>query len=169
MSDTIRLRYIGEGRFEAVGSAGYRQAVQLTFGTILDAKEHRGRSNAHERFWFAVVARAWENLPEDLQARWPEPEALRAHLLIKAGWCDAREFVTDSPEAAAAVAAGLRWAEPYAAIVVRGSVVLAYVARSQKRNAQNAREFVEVTDRGLHALAQILGVDPTTLREQEAA
>lgn len=170
---TIRLRYLGhsdgEPRFGPVGRHDRQLCEQLTFGTVFEADEVKHRSPAHHRFWFAVVNDAWETLSEDLQARFPEPEALRKHLLIKAGWCDSREFVTDGPEAAAILASGLRWAEPYAAIVVRGNVVFVYVARSQKLTAQNRREFKAVTERGLHALAQMLGVDPTTLMERETA
>lgn len=166
---SIRFRYVGNGKAEAVGRFDRQQCNGLTFGTILEAEEVKPRSMAHHRFWFALLNDAWENLPDEWQARFPEPEALRKHLLIKAGWCDAREFVADSPEAAATVAAALRWSEPYSAVVVRDNVVFAYVARSQKLTAQNRKEFVAVTERAQHVLAGILGCDIAELMKSEAA
>lgn len=166
---SIRFRYVGEGKAQAVGRYDRQQCDAMAFGAILEAEEVKQRSMQFHRFWFATVNDAWETLPDHLQARFPEPEALRKFLLVKAGWCDAREFACDSPEAAATLAAALKWTEPYSAVVVSGNVVLAYVARSQKIKAQDRKSFSQVTERALHHLSEMLGVDPTTLRDSEAA
>lgn len=166
---SIRLRQIEPGLWRAAGRYDAQLSAEYPVGATVHFEPQAPRSTAAEGFWFATVDDAWGTLPDHLRSRFPEPTALRKFLLIKAGWCEAREFATDTPEAAAAVAAGLRWAEPYSIVVVKGTVVFAYVAKSQKRSAMGGKAFSAVTERALHALAELLGCDPTTLRDQAAA
>lgn len=165
---TLRLRHVAHGQWAAANSRDLAQSREYPLGAVVAFDEHEEASDAHRNWWFAVLDKAWRNLPDDLRRRFPDKDALRAHVLIKAGWCNSVEFVADSDDKVATVAASLRWTEPYAIVQRVGDVGFAYWPKSQK--GMSRTQFKDVTNRGVMVLAEMLGVDPVALLEaQEAA
>lgn len=125
---------------------------------VLSMKEDR--SDEHHRWWFAVIRKAWATLPDRYGDRWPTAEHLRKWLLIRAGHCETLDVATDN---VMEVAAGFRWQDPYAVLIVKDSTVQISRAKSQKYKRQDQEEFQEVTTRCIDLLAQVLGCEPGAL------
>lgn len=104
----IRLRQIEPGLWRAAGLADARSCQEWPVGATVAFEPQKARSSAQERRWFGRIKRAWDNLDDDLRARFPDPEALRKWALIRAGWCENKDSVLETEEAALAYAAGLK-------------------------------------------------------------
>lgn len=166
---TLRLRHLGDGHWQAAGPADLQRSREYPVGSSASFDEQKARSSAQERRWFGILKTTWDNMDDHLRRRFPDPEALRKWALIRAGWCESREFVAEGEEAAALTAAGLRWAEPYSIVVQAGNVVFAYRAKSQGRKAMGRQQFAEFTERGLAHISELLGCDVDDIPWQEAA
>lgn len=103
---------------------------------ILDA-----RSRASHNFYFACLAEGFNNLPENIAARWPTPEHLRAWLLIESGWCEEDEFTLDDEAEAKTAMTKIRKRQPYARIIRNGRKVIVQYAVSQSAAAMGKDKF----------------------------
>ena len=135
-------------------------------GEVYTLVEHQLRSvKSHDHF-FAVVHDAWLNLPEEMAHRWPSEDHLRRYALIRAGYCTQREIVC------ATRAEALRWstemsrASEFAVVEAPGPVVTIYEAKSQSMRAMGKPAFEDSKQKVLDVLAELVGTDPTTLRQQ---
>lgn len=121
------------------------------------------RSSPSHRHYFACVREAWVNLPEDLAGRFASDEALRKYALIKAGYRDERSIVCASKAEARRIAAFIRPIDDFAVVIVEGAVIVQFTAKSQSAGAMSKSEFQASKEAVLGLLAEMIGVDLTTL------
>lgn len=134
---------------------------------LLADVEHRSDvSHKHE---FAWLKTAWESLPEDLADLFPTPEHLRKRALIDAGFYSETIIDAGTNAAALRVASHLRTKDEFAAVVVRGPVVVERIAKSQSRRAMDKTEFQQSKQAVLEIVAAMIGVAPATLAAQKEA
>ena len=124
--------------------------------------EEERLANSH-RHYFASLAEAWRNLPEDLADRFESPEALRAWALIKTGYHDETSVVCDTEADAKRIASFMGMLRDYAVIVVKGNVVKRYTAKSQSVRAMDKAAFEASKRDVLDLVASMIGVDPRQL------
>lgn len=101
----LQLIHLGNGRFATASKLDHDLAATLPANGKVRAKITQPRSVDEHRWFFAVIAKAFENnragpSPDEC----PTPEHLRAWLLIKAGHCDTQTF-----EPQAVTAPVVRW------------------------------------------------------------
>ena len=125
-------------------------------GEIVMFERHEERSMVSHNHYFACVAEAWNNLPEQ-DERFPTPDALRKWALIRSGYCTKTEIVLDTPEQAATVASFTGNAEGVI-IVVRENIVVKYTAMSQSVAAMGKQEFQKSKDIVLDTIAELIAV-----------
>lgn len=136
---------------------------QFTIGETYCLIQHEHRSQASHNQFFAIVHRAWENLPEHLAERFPTAEHLRKYALIKAGYRDERTIVAASKAEAQRLAAFVRPMDEYAVVTVSEAVVSVYTAQSQSMKSMGKQRFQASKDAVLAVLAEMIGVSPETL------
>lgn len=118
--------------------------------------------NSHNHY-FASIAEAWKNLPEQYAERFPSAEHLRKWCLVKAGYADERSIACASPEEAAKVGAFVRPLDDFAVITVRENVVKVYTAKSQSTRSMDKKEFGESKNAVLDICAEMVGVTQAEL------
>lgn len=128
---------------------------------VMEALEERSmRSHRH---YFALIREAWENLPDEKVERYPTPEHLRKHALIRTGYRQERQFVCSSKAEAQRVAAFIDPMDLYSLVTFREQVVTVYTARSQSTRAMGKDEFQLSKDAVIGWIAQELKVSPEAL------
>lgn len=163
----IPLRYEGDGVFVPASPHWGRQADKhYTVGEILPMAPHEGRSANSHRHYFAAVNEAWQNLPEELAARFPTSEHLRKFALIKAGYRDERTFACASRAEAIRLAAFIRPIDDFAVVECSATVVTVLTAKSQSMRAMGRAEFQKSKDDALAVLAAMIDVAPETLSHE---
>lgn len=115
------------------------------------------------RHYFAVIRECWNNLKEPEASRFTSPEHLRKHCLILAGWCDTTMVSAGSKKAAEDIAEAMRRLDRYALVMVKGSVLMISVARSQTRRAQHKPQFMATKQAVFRILEGMLGVSAEDL------
>ncbi|MCG8446506.1 MAG: hypothetical protein MI753_12415 [Hyphomicrobiales bacterium] len=125
---------------------------------------HQDRSKRSHDHFFASVADAWANLPED-EDRFPTAEHLRKWALIKAGYADERTIVCGSKAEAQRVAAFVKPIDPYAVVLVNGPVVKFYTAQSQSMRAMGKTVFQDSKEAVFRILDELLGVQVGTTKQ----
>lgn len=128
--------------------------------TLAEVLKRSAKSHAH---YFACVTEAWKNLPESYGDRYPTDEHLRKSALIKAGYRDERSLVCSSRAEALRLASFVSAMDDYAIVTVVASVVTVYTAKSQNEKAMDGPTFQASKDAVLGILAEMIGVEPTTL------
>jgi hypothetical protein len=124
---------------------------------------HEPRSHASHNHFFAIIAEAHLNLPDDLAERLPTPEHLRKYALIRAGYRDERSISCASKAEALRVAAFVKPMDEFAVVAVVEAVVTVYTAKSQSMRSMGSRVFAESKEAVLNVLAALIGIDPTSL------
>jgi len=130
-------------------------------------EEVSDRSWISHQHQFAWLAEAWRNLPESLADLYPTPEHLRKRALIQAGFY--RETIIDAGSNAAALrmAAFARAEDEFAAVIVRGPLVVVRKAMSQRMHGHDRmtkEEFQRSKDAVLGVVADMIGIAPEELR-----
>jgi hypothetical protein len=123
------------------------------------------RSSPSHRHYFACIREAWVNLPEKYAQRFATDEHLRKYALIKTGFRDERSIVCTSKAEARRVAAFVRPIDDYAIITVEGRLIVQFTAKSQSAAAMGKSQFQASKEAVLGILADMIGVDPTTLAD----
>lgn len=135
-------------------------------------------STASRRHYFASLRDAWMNLPEDLSKHFPTQDHLRRWCLIKAGFCDERSIVCDTPSDARRLAIMARSLDGYAVIThhdetISGGadseparVVVIYTAKSQSASAMSKEEFQTSKTAVLDIVSEMIGVNRGTLQKE---
>lgn len=132
----------------------------------MEVREERSvKSHSH---YFACIADAWENLPEDQASQFPTAEHLRKWALVKAGYRDERSIVCASKAEAQRVAAFIKPLDEYAVVIVREAVVMVLTAKSQSVKAMGRVDFQASKDKVLGILSEMIGVTPKALEAQSA-
>jgi len=143
--------------------------AQYVIGEVYTLVEEKQRSQATHNHEFAWLREAWQNLPEHLTDQFPSPEHLRKRALIDAGYYDEAIIDAGTKAAALRVAAFARSKDQFAAIVVRGPIVVVREAKSQNRRSMDAKEFAASKRAVLETVAAMIGVAPAALQRAEAA
>ena len=89
---------VAERRQAMVPTLRYRKVADRQFH---DLEEYplvilEARSRASHNFYFASLNEGFDSLPENIAARWPTSEHMRAWLLVETGWFDEHEFDFDN-------------------------------------------------------------------------
>lgn len=155
----ITMRWNGEAMIPASQFWAARADRQFIVGEIYKIIEHHDRSQATHNHFFAAIAEAWNNLPEDMLGEFPSPEHLRKKLLVRAGYADERSIVCASKAEALRVASFIKPMDEFAIVSVREAVVRVYTAQSQSMRAMGKKAFQESKQAVLDALDALLGVD----------
>ncbi len=125
------------------------------------------KSHGHE---FAWLTEAWKTLPDHLAAEYPTSEFLRKKALIATGWHTVQDYVCSSRAEASRWAENLRReADKYAVIVISGTVVRVFKARSQSKAAMGAKDFQASKTAIIEWVADLLQVEPAALLQARAA
>lgn len=165
----IFLEWDGEA-FRPAGKYWDRLANEhFTVGERYRMVEENDRSTATHNHEFAFLTEAWNSLPDELHAQYPNPEVLRKHGLIAKGFCTMVQHVCASKAEAERLAGILKPYDAYAIVVARGNVVTAYTAVSQSRRAMGAPQFQASKTALMEFVGDLLGVDPETIGKVEKA
>jgi hypothetical protein len=150
---------------------GFQKRADAAFvvGEVYRLEPVEDRSAASHRHYFAAVAEAWANLPEDQAARFPTSEHLRKWALIQAGYHNRRELLASSKAEAARLAAFIEPMDEYASVTVRVGAVEVLTARSQSVRAMGKTDFQKSKDAVLEILAATIGVTVDELNRAQAA
>lgn len=160
----LLCRWDGE-HFTPAGPHWARMADKhFVVGALYPLEAREDRSVASHRHFFAAVNEAWQNLPDDLAARFPSPDHLRKWALIKSGYRDERSIVCASKAEAQRVAAFVKPIDGFAVVIVSAAVVTLYTAKSQSVRAMGKEEFGKSKDAVLDALATLIGTSADELR-----
>lgn len=143
-----------------------KASEQWAEGEVIVLSAHDGRSSKSHRHYFACIRTAWENLPDHLAPEFPSAEVLRKKALIKAGYCNTREYICDSIREARRMATALTDADEFAIVVIQGCVVTRFTAKSQKKDFQDNKSFQQSKTAVLEILAEMIGVSVETLAQE---
>lgn len=162
MTAPIPFRWEGDA-FRPLPTWGKRCDEMFVIGQVYQLVEHEDRSIRSHNHYFAAVAEAWANLPENLTEKFPTAEHLRKFALIKAGYADSRTMVASSKAEALRLAAFVRPMDDYAVVTVSEAVVTVWAARSQSMKAMGKKDFQASKDAVLGIVAEMIGTTPTAL------
>lgn len=165
----IVWQYDGDNLVPASGYWRRMAADHLVVGQRYRMVEEAERSTASHNHEFAWLTEAWNSLPDELLAQYPNRETLRKHGLIAKGHCTVKQHVCMSVAEAERLAAILKPRDPYVVIIQRGPVVSEYTAVSQSRRAMGAKMFQQSKSDLMDFVGDLLGVDPETLGKVEQA
>jgi hypothetical protein len=124
------------------------------------------RSRASHNFFFASIQNGFDNLPENIAARFPSAEHLRAYLLIECGWCDEVEFELASESEAKKLAARTRTESPYARIHRHNRTLIVRYPKSQSAKSMGKSEFEASKKDTLELLEGMIGVPLGSLSKE---
>lgn len=142
----IIFRWTGEAFVPSTNYQAHLAGQQYEEGDLVALAPFSQRSDKSHDHYFAVLHDMWLSLPEHVSAEFPNEEVLRAHALIRTGYCNKRQLVCRSAAAAEDVAAFMRPASPLAIIGVDGCVVTEWTPESQKYRAMGKKRFQESKD-----------------------
>jgi hypothetical protein len=162
----LMLRYEGDGEFRTIsGFWAGRADRAYVCGEVYKMVEHHDRSMNSHRHYFASIAEAWKNLPDEALDEYPTPEALRKKALIRKGYRDERTLVCSTKAEAERVAAFMRPSDEFAIVTFRDCVVREWVAKSQSTKAMGAKEFQQSKSDVLDFVADLIGVSRDELNQ----
>lgn len=126
------------------------------------------RSAASHNHYFAALAEAHANLPEEIAERFSTVDHLRRYALIRTGYRDERSIVCASKAEAQRVAAFIRPMDSYAIVTVSEAVVMVWAAKSQSKKAMGKQTFGESKEAVLNFVATLIGVNADDLKRAVA-
>lgn len=138
-------------------------------GELVRLEEVQPRSQESHGHFFAVINNAFKNLPEKYAGKFSGPGHLRKWALIKAGYRTENVIVCIDGDQATKSAALVKELDEFAVTVINENVVTVYRAVSQSKRDMGAKTFQASKDAVFGVLAELLGVDPTTLQENAEA
>lgn len=125
-------------------------------------------TNTHNHY-FAALAEAWANLPDEVAERFLNEEHFRKFCLIKTGYCDQRQVVCSAKAEAERIAAFVRSMSPYVLVTVKDRVVTAFEAKSQSYRSMPKEEFQASKTAVLEYAASLIGVEHKALEQHAGA
>lgn len=134
-------------------------------GKRYQMEEIEQRSGKSHRHFFASVAEAWSNLPEEYAQEFASPEHLRKYALIKTGWHDVAYFPFASKEEAMRYVTYHRARDEFAIVTINDNVVTIYTAKSQKsrgKDRMSNEDFQASKNDVLDYVWNLCGVDRET-------
>lgn len=133
--------------------------------TYVDGEDYRlgvieeRSANSHNHY-FAMIYESWLNLPEAEADRFPTPEHLRKWAVIQAGYYINSDFACGSNAEAVRLAAYIKGIDDYSVVVVKGSVVMRLIAKSQSMKTMDKQEFQDSKTKVLEIVSGLIGVTP---------
>jgi hypothetical protein len=124
------------------------------------------RSRASHNFYFASLQNAFDNLPENIAARFPSVDHLRAWSLVETGWFDEMEVELASEAEAKKLAARTRTESPYARISRHGRRLIARYPKSQSAKSMGKDSFEASKRDVLELLEGMIGVPLGSLSKE---
>lgn len=156
----ILFSYEGDGEFKAASAFWARKADgAFVVHEHYKLVEHHDRSQSSHNHFFAVIADAHGNLPDEMLETYPTPEHLRKRALIFKGYRDERSIVCTSKAEAERVAAFIRPMDDFSVVTVREAVVRVWTAKSQSKKAMGAKDFQASKSDVLDFIDDLLGVE----------
>ena len=131
---------------------------QYVVGEVYRLVNEEERSSATHNHYFASLTELYTQLPHDIADRFVNLEHFRKWCLIKEGYTTEQTFVLHSHEEAMIFAALFGRYEPYAVIIIGGSMVKIYIAESQSRKAMGAKRFQQSKTAVLDLASSLVGV-----------
>lgn len=167
MADRFAVTLDWEGDcFRPVGKYWAEQCDKhFVIGERYVMVEEAERSDASHKHFFAALKEAWRNLREDQAVMFPTVDHLRAHALIKAGYCNERRIVAANNSEALMLSTMVHQWSPYAVIEVSGNVVTIWEAMSQSRKAMGKARFEDSKTKCLDIAAGMIGVSTADLTD----
>jgi len=123
------------------------------------------RSTSSHNHYFAMIAEAWNNLPEAIADRFPTSEHLRKYALIKAGYYNSRSIVAASKDEAERIAAFVAPMDEYAVVMHSDCIVTVYTAKSQSKKSMGAKEFQASKDAVLGVISAMISTPQDVLKQ----
>ena len=136
---------------------------------LLNVYQERSRvSHSHE---FAFIAESHKTFSEVLVERFPTPEHLRAHALIRGGFANIEDHVCETKAEAQRWRSRLQSKDEYSVVIIPTgtTVVRVLTPKSQSYRAMDKAEFQASKDAILNFIAELLGVEPGAIPTREAA
>ena len=161
----IRMQWDGESLIPSNQRWAQAADRQLIVGEHYMVREHAERSKEDHNHYFAILHRAWENLPE-AHSGLPysiSAEHLRAYALIRCGYADVKTFIGSSKAEAQRIASFIRPMDEFALVTVDGSTVTRLTAQSQSKRAMGHETFHESKQKVLEFLADLIGISADEL------
>ena len=166
----VPLAYHGEGTFKVTSPYWANLADRhFAVGEVVSMIRHEHRSSASHNYFFAAVADAHANLPDDIAVRFPSPDSLRRWALIQAGFCDQHTFACASKAEAQRLAAFIKPIDEYSVVVAKEATVTRYTARSQSMKAMGKKDFELSKEGVLDAIAKLIGTSRKALEASAPA
>ena len=112
-------------------------------GEVVVLAAENERSMRSHRHFFSALHDLWLNLPErHAGAPWAQSsEHLRKYALIRTGYADSQSFPCSTAAEAQRWASRLRPLDEFSVIVVEGSTVVRFTAKSQSVKAMGSKVF----------------------------
>lgn len=164
----IIFRWTGEVFEPSTNYQAHLAGQRFAEGDVVALTEHFDRSKISHDHYFATLHELWTNLPERIAPAFPNEDVLRAHALIRTGYCNKRQVVLRSNAEASRVAAFMRPSNPLAIIDVDGPVVTEWTAESQKYRAMGKKRFQQSKDAVLGWVSDLVGL-PANAEQRVAA
>ena len=143
-----------------VPSVRYRKIAERQFGAggehVLE--ESAERSMASHNHYFAELNDLFQNIPHNMEARWPSLNHFRRWLLIECGWFLEKEFDMASEKHAKALGTFVRTNDAFARISIHGHKVIVRTARSQSMKAMGKDDFMRSKNDVFNLASQLVGV-----------
>lgn len=139
-------------RFRALANRQFRAGQEYAL------VPHQGRSDASHNHYFACIKKGWENLPEDIAARFPTPEALRKRCLVWEGYADQVDHVCEDDQAVEQLVLLIRKLDPYIVMQRSGNVLTIWTPQSQDHASMGHEVFQESKTKILERIANMCGI-----------
>ena len=152
----IIFRWTGEVFEPSTNYQAHLAGKRYDEGDIVALAPFSQRSDKSHDHYFATLHGMWVTLPDELSPDFPNEEVLRAHALIRTGYCNKRQLVCRSAAEAEKAAAFMRPSAPLAIIAVEGCVITEWTAESQKYRAMGKKRFQESKDAVLGYVSGLL-------------
>lgn len=134
-------------------------------GTVFEPEDENDHSDPMRRRFFAIVRDVWANLPDDLRERFPSVEVLRKTALCRAGWAECMVATCGTKAATTEMVRVAKSLDRYAIVDVAGTVVTIFTARSLKKRHCPKKTFLQVSEKTLDWLSQLIGTDVSQSHE----
>lgn len=132
--------------------------------------EFRERSRETHDHFFATVAGYWHNWPENYERELPSADHLRKHALIRTGHYIQCMIVHSSLEAASAYVRNfiryVDYAEGSIASTVNGTATVMRMAKSQRKNVMDDKEFARSKNDVLDFCQAVTGIPPEQMKRE---
>jgi hypothetical protein len=133
-----------------------RAQAQFQPGRRYHLITHRSKSGKSVGQFFAVLHKAWQNLPERYGNRFPDEIYLRKWAMVQEHFAYNRQIPFAHKEHIPAIVHGLRMLDPYVVIYERGDVLDVWCAESV--SGMDHERFQDCKDKVLMRVAHMIGI-----------